>query len=127
PEGVAPADLPGQLRGGGGAGAAGGPELRGLPAGAGGEGGGGAGPLAGCEAPAAWGASGEERVAARLAPAGDRAREAACRGGGGGGDVGGPAGERVSLRECRHGEDTPPGRNRPGAGAVGPQGAVHDL
>src|SRR5262249_16866338 len=123
---AAPADVPGPLRGGGAAGAAGGAGLRSLPFGAGRAGGAGA-------------AQRPDRAAAAAvaAPAGEElggaGPEGAAGGGGGpgpapaGGDARGPARERAGLRERGLGEDAPLGGDRPGVGAVGPQGAVHDL
>jgi hypothetical protein len=126
PEGAAPADLPGQLRGRGAAGPARGAELRALLTGAGAAGGAGAAHRPdSAAAPAVAVAAGEE-----LAGAGPQA--SAAEGGAVGpaalgGDVRGPSRERPDLRECRLGEDPGARCDRSGAGAVGPQGAVHDL
>jgi hypothetical protein len=126
PEGVAPADVPGQLRGSGAAGAAGGTELRAFPAGVGPTGSAGASPRPDRAAVAAVAIAAGEELAG-VGPQAAAAQGGAAGPAAAGGGVRGPAREHFGLRERRFGEDTSAGRDCPGTGAFGPQGAVHDL
>jgi len=126
PEGAAPAGLPGGLRGAGEAGPAGGAQLRAVPAGAGPAGVPAAAPAAGGAAAGRLGAAPGEGLAgpgpqATAGQGGPASPDAA------GGVVPGPARERAGLRPAGLGQDTSALCHRPGAGAVGAEGAVPDV
>jgi hypothetical protein len=126
PEGVAPAGVPAGLRGAGAAGAAGGAELRAVPAGAGGAGVPGAAAEPDRAAAARVAAAAGEELAG-VGPEAVPAEGAAAGPGPAGGVVRGPARERPGLRGPGLGQNAPVMCAIPGAGAGGPQGAVHDV
>jgi len=125
-EGAALADVPVQLRGAGPAGAAGEPQLRALPAGAGATGDAGASEQADrASAAILAAAAGQELVG--VGPEAVPAQGAATGPAAAGGLVRGPARERAGFRECGFGEDASVGRDCSGTGARGSQGAFHDV
>lgn len=123
PEGTAPAGVAGGLRGDGRAGPSGGPELRAVPAGAGAAGvPGAAGPAGGASAGRLGPVTGEDL--GRVGPEASAGQGGAAGQDAAGGVIPGPARERAGLRAARLGEDAPAVCHRPGAGAVGAEGAV---
>jgi hypothetical protein len=125
-EGPALTDVPGQLRGVGPAGAAGGAQLRALPPGAGATGDAGASGQADRASVAAVAVAVRQELAG-VGPQAVAGEGAATGSGAVGGFVCGPARERVGVRERGFGEDASVGGDSPGTGACRPQGAVHDV
>lgn len=122
-EGIAPAGVPVGLRGAGTAGAAGGVELRTVPAGAGPAGVPGATrPADGASAAGLAAAPGEELAGAGPEAAADQGGAAGAVASGG--IVRGPARERAGIRSAGIGKDAFTVRGGPRVGAVGAAGAV---